>query len=231
MPLPVPYEQAGRTRQKHRTRAALVTAARELVAAGKTPTIDEAATAAAISRATAYRYFATQRALLAAAHPEVERTSLLPRDPPADPAARLELTIDQLTRILLRTERQQRTMLRLSLEAPPRPGAPLPLRQGRAIGWIEEALAPLRARLPARDVRRLALAIRSAVGIEALAWLTDVAGLPRKQAVALMRWTARSILRGALADRHFAAPAIAEPPTVRRAARSSSLKRSMPPRK
>jgi len=44
----------------------------------------------------------------------------------------------------------------------------------------------------------LVLAIRSATGIEALVWLTDVAGLSRVDAVALMRWTAASLLRGAL---------------------------------
>jgi len=38
-------------------------------------------------------------------------------------------------------------MLRLSLEADPAERARLPLRQGRAIAWIEEALAPLRSQM------------------------------------------------------------------------------------
>jgi hypothetical protein len=50
------------------------------------------------------------------------------------------------------------------------------------------------------EVRRLAIAIRSAAGIEALIWLTDIAGLSRKQAVEVMRGSARAILRTALAD-------------------------------
>ena len=66
-------------------------------------------------------------------------------------------------------------MLRLSLEAGPAERAALPLRQGRAIRWIEEALEPLRDRLSDAEVHGLALAIRSATGIEALVWLTDVA--------------------------------------------------------
>jgi hypothetical protein len=66
----------------------------------------------------------------------------------------------------------------LSLE--PGPREELLLRQGRAIGWIEEAVAPLRVRLRASALRRLVLAIRSACGIEALVWLTDVAGLSRQ---------------------------------------------------
>jgi hypothetical protein len=31
-------------------------------------------------------------------------------------------------------------------------------------------------------------------------WLTDIAGLSRKEAVQLMRWTAGALLRAALAD-------------------------------
>jgi hypothetical protein len=38
------------------------------------------------------------------------------------------------------------------------------------------------------------------VGIEALVWLTDIAGLSRQQAVEVMRWSARSLLRAALAE-------------------------------
>jgi AcrR family transcriptional regulator len=193
------YEHTGRTRQKRRTREALVAAARSLVARGETPTVEAAANAAGISRTTAYRYFPAQHALLAAAHPETERESLLPRDPPADPERRLALVIAEMTRILLDTEAQQRTMLRLSLAEPERRGE-LPLRQGRAIRWIEDALSPLRDRLTRAELRRLVLAIRSAAGIEALVWLTDVAGLSSKEAVSVLRFSARGILRAALVD-------------------------------
>ena len=192
------YEQTGRTRQKARTRAALVDAARMLMAGGRTPTVEEAAEAAGISRATAYRYFPNQRALLVAAHPEIEATSLLAEDAPADPHERLDRTIAELIRLTLETEPELRTMLRLSLE--PGGGEELLLRQGRAIGWIEDALAPLRGRLRPSALRRLVLAIRSACGIEALVWLTDVAGLSRHQASKLMRWSALALLRAALAE-------------------------------
>jgi AcrR family transcriptional regulator len=194
-----PYELVGRSRQKLRTQKALIDAARKLVTEGLAPTVEEAAAAAGISRTTAYRYFTSQSALLAAAHPEIERTSLLPERPPASPEARLEIVISELTRILLDSEPQQRTMLRLSLEAGAEP-KDLVLRKGRAIGWIEEALEPLRGRLSPKKLRRLALAIRSAVGIEPLVWLTDVAGLTRKEAVSVMRWSASSLLVAALAE-------------------------------
>src|SRR5258705_13705457 len=124
------YELGGRAAQKSRTRAALVAAARDLVAAGTTPTVEDAAEAASISRTTAYRYFPSKRALLVAAHPEIAATSMLPANPPQDPAARLDAVVRNFSAMILDTEAQQRTMLRLSLEAgappkdtpPPRPG-------------------------------------------------------------------------------------------------------------
>ena len=63
-----------------------------------------------------------------------------------------------------------------------------------SIKWLEEALAPLQPQLPRSEVRRLAIAVRSATGIEALSWLTDVAGLSREDAAALMRWSAHAML-------------------------------------
>jgi AcrR family transcriptional regulator len=200
MGMSIPYETTGRTRQKARTRAALVQAARELLAGGITPTVEQAADHAEISRTTAYRYFANQRALLVATYPELDVRSLLDDDAPADPAERLELVVEHLTANVVEHEHELRAMLRLSLETPKPPPEALPLRQGRAIGWIEDALAPLRGRVSKREIRRLTLAIRATVGIEALVWLTDVGGLSRAEAVDLMRSSARTLLRGALAE-------------------------------
>jgi AcrR family transcriptional regulator len=200
MSMPVPYESTGRRDQKARTREALVAATRRLLADGVTPKVEQAAEAARISRTTAYRYFPNQRALLLAAHPEIERGSLLPDDPPADVADRLDQVMRAFARVTLDWEPQLRTSLRLSLE----PGAEQPvLRQGRAIGWIEDALEPLRTTHPAVDVHRLAVAIRAATGIEALVWLTDIAGLSRAEAVELMRWSARAMLDAARAGRDY----------------------------
>jgi AcrR family transcriptional regulator len=197
MGMAVPYESTGRRRQKARTREALVAATRRLMADGVTPTVEEAATEAGISRTTAYRYFPSQRTLLLAAHPETGQRSLLPANPPVDVETRLDLVMREFVRLTLEWEPQLRTSLRLSLE--PNAGQP-PLRGGRAIDWIEDALAPLRETRPDVDVHRLAVAIRSATGVESLIWLTDIAGLPRARAGELLRWSARAMLRAALAE-------------------------------
>ncbi len=193
----MPYELSGRRNQKARTRDALVAAARALLAEGTTPTVEEAAAAAAVSRTTAYRYFPNQRALLGAAHPQIDQASLLPDDAPADPAARLDLVLQGRGRILLEWEPQLRASLRLSLEPGADPTGPV-LRRGRVIGWVSDALAPLAASHPDLDLRRLAVAIRAATGIEALVWLVDVAQEPRDEAVALLHWTGMALLRAAL---------------------------------
>jgi AcrR family transcriptional regulator len=194
------YELEGRTQQKQRTRSALVSAARELVAQGLTPTVEDAARAASMSRTTAYRYFSSQRALLAAAHPETAAETLLPPNPPDDPEHRLSLVVEAFTKVIVSSEAQQRTMLRLSLDGDGADRTDLPLRQGRAIAWIEEALEPLRGELGDHSIRSLVLAIRSATGIEALIWLTDIAGLSRRQAVKVMRWSAMAMCRSAMVD-------------------------------
>lgn len=196
MGMSIPYVETGRSQQKRRTRAALVEAARSLIAGGITPTVEEAAAEAEISRTTAYRYFQNQRELLIAAYPETDQRTLLPPDPPADALARVRIVLERYTRMLLENEQALRTALRLSLEGQDHD---LLLRRGRAIGWLHDALEPLRGQLGKREIDRLVHAIRASTGIEAFVWLRDVAGLSRKDAVELMRWSAEALVDKAVA--------------------------------
>jgi AcrR family transcriptional regulator len=198
MDMDVPYLHTGRTSQKARTRDALIAAARQLLAEGVTPTIEAAAAEASIGRTTAYRYFPNSRALLAATFPEIEMDSLLGPNPPEDPLARMEIVAEAQTRQLLEYEPEVRAQLRLALEGEPAGSESLPLRRGRRIRWIEEALSPLNGRMPKRELRRLVYGIGATLGIEALVWLTDMAGLSREEAVEVMRSNARTLLRSAL---------------------------------
>jgi AcrR family transcriptional regulator len=200
----IPYELTGRTHQKLRTRNALIDATRELLAEGLTPTVERTADRAAISRTTAFRYFPNQRALLHATYPQLGEPSLLKPDAPDDPVARLEAVAEEITRQVLEYEPELRAQLHLALEPGSRQSDELPLRQGRGIGWIEDALRPLSKLIAKREFHRLVLAIRATLGIEALVWFTDVAGVSREEAVDIMRSSARTLLRSAIAD---AAPA------------------------
>ena len=179
------YVEAGRTQQKRRTRDQLLAAAWMLMEGGDTPRVEEAAEAAGISRTTAYRYFASQAELLAAAFPETARASMLPDPAPAEPLDRVAAVAAAVVDRIAETEHLQRTMLRLSLGDAPHD---LPLRQGRVIPWFEEALEPLRERLGDDAVHQLAVALRSVCGIETRVWLSDMAGLDAGQVRALQLW-------------------------------------------
>lgn len=199
MSMSISYEATGRTTQKARTRDALVAAARELLAQGVTPTVEQAASAASISRATAYRYFTNQRALLTATFPAIGESSLLGDTPPADVQGRLGKAVEAINGQAIQHEPELRNMLRLSLEPGPRESE-LPFRTGRRIVWIADALAPLRDQLPEPALDRLVFAIAATVGIDALVWLTDIAGLSRTDAADVMSWSAHALLQAALME-------------------------------
>ena len=179
------YVAAGRTQQKRRTRDQLLAAARQLMESGDTPRVEEAAEAAGISRTTAYRYFASQAELLAAAFPETARGSMLPEPAPADPVDRVAAVAAAVVDRIEETEHLQRIMLRLSLGDSPHD---LPLRQGRVIPWFEEALEPLRERLGDDVVHQVAVALRSVCGIETRVWLHDIAALDAPAIRSLQLW-------------------------------------------
>jgi hypothetical protein len=59
------------------------------------------------------------------------------------------------------------------------------------VDWEQQLRASLRLSLePGHDP----------TGPVAFVWLVDVAGLPREEAAAMLRWSARAMLRSALSD-------------------------------
>lgn len=198
MGMTVSYELVGRVNQKARTRDALIAATRALLAEGVLPTMEAAAAAAAISRTTAYRYFPSLRELIVAAYPHVEQRSLLGPDAPTDPVARLQIVAENHARRILDNEPQMRAVLRMSLDGvrPPE----LPMHRGLRTAWIEDALTPLNGHVPEDQLRALIHGIAATLGIEAFTWLTDIAGLAREEAAAIIRSNAVALLRSALAQ-------------------------------
>lgn len=192
----VPYQATGRVRQKARTRDALVQATRSLLASGLTPTVEESAEHASVSRTTAYRYFPTQQDLLVAAYPEVGKDSILDESAPADAGARFEIVFAEMARQVIENEVPLRAMLRLSLGAPEQRGELL-LRRGRRRVWIADALAPLGASMTKAEFDRLVLAVAATTGIESFVWLTDMAGLSGEQALEVMRFSAETLIGSA----------------------------------
>lgn len=196
-----------RANQKERTRTALLAAAGELLRRGISPTVADAAEHAKVSRATAYRYFPTQEYLL------IELTQLLPAlkpvdellaaPPSGDVEQRLRALLDTFNRVVLDQEVGMRTVLRASLERwldNRRKGVDEPVREGRRIGWLDQVLEPVRKDMPKAKYLRLRSALALTLSIEAVLVMKDVCGLGDREALGVLDWTARTLLREGLAE-------------------------------
>jgi AcrR family transcriptional regulator len=193
----------GRTNQKRRTRGAIVAAAAALLKAGQTPTVAEVADAAAVSRATAYRYFPSQEHLLGEAALELAVPDI-PREVEAAGSraeARLDTAVGVTIQYVLDHEQALRALLRRSLE-PTATGDEQPQRRtGRRVDWAIAALEPVAHQLGETEHRRLVVALSLCLGIETLVVFQDVCGLGRAEAQEVARWTAQRLLAGALIER------------------------------
>ena len=106
-----------RLNQRRRTRAALVAAISEAVRRGETPTVAEAAEAAGLSRATAYRYFTSQQALLLEV--SLDAIGTFPYADAVDAStveSRVDTVIRAFSRMTVNHERTLRFFLMLSME-------------------------------------------------------------------------------------------------------------------
>jgi AcrR family transcriptional regulator len=197
-----------RANQKERTRAALAEAASELLREGSPPTVAEAAERAKVSRATAYRYFPTQEALLveiADVRPTVDPVeAMLAELSTDDVEARLRCLIDTFNPLILAEEPQMRAALRVYLDTwleSRRRGEDMPVREGRRVRWLDEVLAPLRERLPEAEYRRLRSALALTMSIEAIVVMKDACRLDDDEEIlATLRWAAGVLLGAATAD-------------------------------
>jgi hypothetical protein len=93
------------------------------------------------------------------------------------------------------SERALRTLLRLSLD--PKNGIERP---GHRLGWIADALARVQAQMAPETYDRLAASLTLLLGIDPVVVMTDIAHIPREQALETLEWTARTLVVGALRE-------------------------------
>ncbi|HEU4630563.1 MAG TPA: TetR family transcriptional regulator [Gemmatimonadaceae bacterium] len=217
--------EPGRAAQRRRTRTAIVAAAAELLARGRTPSVAEVAEVAEVSRRTVYMYFPTLEQLLidAALHSITQATvdaAIDAVDAADDAEARVEALVRAIQRLSESTEQQGRTLLRLTVDRGHDDRSPdRPLRGYRRVEWIERALAPLRDRLDTARFERLVSALATVIGWEALIVARDVRGLSHAEAGEVSAWAARALVRAALEEAGSAPPRAARAPAAPRAAR------------
>ena len=195
-----------RANQKRRTRAAIVEAAGRLRDDdGEIPTVARAAGAAGVSRATAYRYFPTQEALvleLSDVTPKVASVeAVLESLEGTDVEQRLLALVDAFNPIAVAEETHfrraiwvaQDTWLRSDRNAEEPPA----VREGRRMRWLDRALEPLDD-MPEDRRRRLQAALALTLGMDSLTIMKDVCGLDDVEALTVLRWSAKALLRAGL---------------------------------
>ncbi|MEQ1755829.1 MAG: TetR/AcrR family transcriptional regulator [Micropepsaceae bacterium] len=201
-----------RANQKKRTRAAIVEAAQRLLRSGVEPTVANAAEAAKVSRATAYRYFPTPDSLL------LEVSGVTPAYEPVeqfvqhlkgdDPELRLLQFVELFNDITFADEPQMRMALRVYLDtwfASRSAGAPVPpVREGRRMRWLETVLEPARHKLKKNEWKRLQAAIALTTGTDAMVIMKDVCKVDEAEAKEILLWAARSLLRTGLNEMKIA---------------------------
>jgi AcrR family transcriptional regulator len=190
-----------------RTRKLMVKTATALMQSGLTPSVSEVAEAAEVSRATAYRYFPSEVALVHAVVDEALGPILKWKAESQDAEARvLDLFEKSLPRIA-EFEATFKAALRLSLEQAARAqdgrlGAEPRFTRGHRVELLSDALSPLRDTMPARDFDRLAQALSMIFGIEVFTVLADIWGLPAQQSSEVAKWAACALVRSAIAEAH-----------------------------
>ncbi|MCX4750061.1 TetR/AcrR family transcriptional regulator [Kitasatospora sp. NBC_01287] len=196
-----PPSANGRTNQKLRTRAAIVTAAVELMRTGREVTMPEVAKAALVSEATAYRYFPDLASLLREAMAGEWPTpgeALRAVADSTDPVRRVAAATEHLMRLVLAHQGATRAMIAATITRPTAAATRPALR----LGLIDHALEPVGDSLGATDPDALAQLKRDlavAMSAEALFVLTDLLHLDPEAAIASAVRTATTLTRAAVA--------------------------------
>jgi AcrR family transcriptional regulator len=191
----------GRVAQRRRTREAILAAAKRLIADGHTPSIEEIAADADVSRRTIYMYFPTLDQLLVDATSGLltEQTIAPLLDSPdfaTDPVARVDQFAEALVKMAPDALPLARRMMRLTVDAEPAPNA-VP-RGYRRIEWIGRVIEPLRPQLSKEQFERLKSALAVVLGWEAMIVLRDTRGLGPAEEERVLRWAAKALVTAIL---------------------------------
>lgn len=188
-----------------RTRKLMIQTASRLMKSGLTPSVSEIAEAAEVSRATAYRYFPSEVALVHAVVDEALGPILKWKSNSTDAEERVVDLFEKSLPRIAEFEATFKAALRLSLDQWARAqdgllGEEPRFTRGHRTELLSEALAPLRSTLPKGDFDRLAQALSLIYGIEVYTVLKDIWGLPTAQSSEVAKWAAGALVRAAVAE-------------------------------
>ena len=197
------HRRPGRELQRNRTRRDLLAAARELVREGHAPGVAEAADRAGVSRTTAYRYFASQQALLAeaAVEPLIASIAAIVDDATErDPVRRVEGIFRQAVPLMLDRAAQLSAMLAVTLERSlgENLAGNAPLHSDSWIGAFDAVLDPLRGNVEPPVYVLMTRSLSTLLGIEALMTIEDTCDGDRERTVRAVSDAASAMAYGFL---------------------------------
>jgi len=179
--------------------------ATRMMQAGQTPSVTAVAEAAGVSRATAYRVFPSQAALVGAVVDKGLGPILSWSSDSKDAEARVADLLDTSMPRILEFEATFKAALKLTLEqwAEQQAGTASeerPFRRGHRVELLQQSIAPLRGVLPRAQFARLAKALSLVYGIEVLIILKDLWGLKSGEVKSVATWAGRALVRAAIAE-------------------------------
>ncbi|WP_437613854.1 TetR/AcrR family transcriptional regulator [Erwinia sp. V71] len=194
------------TSTRARTRRLLINTAMQLFDSGAFPSISEVAQAAQLSRATAYRYFPTQSALVAAIVSETLKpmNSWQPEQPEA--GARIEELMEFAFPHMLQHEGTLRAALHLSLTqwAQTQAQDAVPVKEKLVRGnrkmLLQKVVEPLADELPPELFQRVLHALSLVYGSEIFLVMKDIWGCDNQELQDVAKWMAKAIVRQARED-------------------------------
>jgi len=202
----VSVEDDGETRgAKARTRRLMVTTAIGLMQRGETPSVSGVAEAAGVSRATAYRCFPSQAALVQTVVDEALGPILGWTSSSTSASERVDDLLSSSFARIVEFESTFKAALKLSLEqwAQDRAGTlgeEEAFKRGHRVELLQKAIEPLRAELGNKRFLRLARALSLTYGLDVLIVLKDMWGLSSRQMQETARWAAKAMVDAALSE-------------------------------
>jgi AcrR family transcriptional regulator len=193
-----------------RMRRHMLATAIRLMQDGFIPSVSDVAEAAEVSRATAYRYFPSQAAMVQAVVDEALGPILEWRSGSQSAEDRVSELFGFAFPRMLEYEATHRAALAQALDQWARRqagtlGAEPRIVRGNRKGLIRDALAPLKGHVPAPTFDKLAQSLSLIFGIEAIIVLKDIWGTDDEGVRRLALWAAHALVGAAVAE--AAAPA------------------------
>ncbi|CAI2116028.1 Uncharacterised protein [Serratia fonticola] len=196
---PAPRDES-LTHTRAKTRSLLLACAMELYDGGVFPSITELAAHAQVSRATAYRYFPTQSALISAVVAKSLGPILEWQPQDNDALKRIHQLLAFAYPQMEQHEGALRAALQLSLQqwANATPGEKFV--RGNRKRLLKLAVEPLQNKLPADALQRVIHAFSLIYGSEVFLVLKDIWGLELDDIQDVTQWMAKAIIRQAEED-------------------------------